>query len=84
MLNNAYTADTLLFVDDEEAERDVHIQFIVPKSWAEEWCRKNQYTSLSQFDSEYVWDESWWMYWSAVEDDVILYMETLDQEVYIR
>ena len=67
-----YTANTLEYRDTETEERDVIVWFTVPKEWAEEWCKNNEFESLEEFDTEYVWDDSWEMYLSAQNDDVIL------------
>ena len=67
-----YTANTLEYRDTDTEERDVIVWFTVPKEWAEEWCKNNEFESLEEFDTKYIWDDSWEMYLSAQEDDVIL------------
>ena len=67
-----YVTNTLEYRDTDTEERDVVIWFTVPKEWAEKWCKENNWESLEEFDTEYIWDNSWEMYESAKKDNIIL------------
>lgn len=67
-----YTANTLEYRDTDTGERDIVIWFTVPKEWAEKWCKGNKWESLEEFKAEYIWDDSWKMYQSAMKDGVVL------------
>ena len=69
---NIYKANTLLYKDTETEMNDVLVWFTVPKEWAEKWCKENEFESLETFDTEYVWDDSYNMYISALEDNVVI------------
>ena len=69
---NTYKANTLLYKDTETEMNDVLVWFTVPKEWAEKWCKENEFESLETFDTEYVWDDSYEMYVSALEDNVVI------------
>lgn len=71
------TFSTLIYRDNETEEKDVVVYFTVPRGWAEKWVEDNapEYESLEDFFDNYIWDESYSMYESAVEDDVILHIE---------
>lgn len=80
-----YSADTIEYrntdTDELYEERDVVFWFDVPKEWAENWCKKNGYNSLEEFDEEYIWDNSWNMYCSAKEDNVVIGTREVENEV---
>lgn len=71
-MKETYIADTLLYEDDEYETKDVQVWFTVPRDWATEWCKENEWESLDQFNDEYIWDDSYEMYIAALDDDVIL------------
>lgn len=68
-----YIANTIIYRDTEEECSDVIVWFTIPKEWAENWCKKNEWESLENFDTEYVWDDSYEMYIAAMEDNVIIH-----------
>ena len=72
---HTYTASTIVYRDTENDERDVIVYFTVPEDWAEKWCKENGYTCLEKFEREYIWDDSYEMYTSAIEDNVIVRVE---------
>lgn len=82
---NIYSANTIEYrntdTDELYEERDVVFWFDVPKSWAEKWCEKNGYNSLVEFNSEYIWDDSWNMYCSAKEDNVVIGVREIEDEL---
>lgn len=82
---NVYSADTIEYrnidVNGLYEERDVVFWFDVPKEWAENWCKKNGYSSLDEFDEEYIWDDSWDMYCSAKKDNVIISTREVENEI---
>ena len=71
-----YGADTVEYrtIDTDELyeEQDVVFWFYVPNEWADKWCKENGYDSLEEFDTEYVWSDSWEMYTSAKHDNVVI------------
>lgn len=83
-----YSADTIEYrnIDTDEfyEERDVVFWFDVPNEWAEEWCKKNGYSSLEEFDKEYIWNDSWNMYCSAKEDNVVISIRETENEVVYK
>lgn len=80
-----YTADTIEYrntdTDELYEERDVVFSFDVPKKWAKKWCKENDWKSLEEFDTEYIWDNSWDMYCSAKEDNVVISTREIENEV---
>ena len=80
-----YSADTIEYrntdADELYEERDVVFWFDVPTEWAENWCKKNGYNSIKEFDEEYIWDDSWNMYCSAKEDNVVIDTREVENEV---
>ena len=81
MINNeTYTADTLEYRDTDTEEKDAVFLFTVPREWAENWCKNNEWESLEEFDSEYIWDDSWLMYQSAMDDNVVIDTEDINVE----
>ena len=68
-----YIANTLIYRDTETECNDVVVWFTISKEWAETWCKKNEWESLENFDTEYVWDDSYEMYIAAMEDNVIIH-----------
>ena len=76
-MSNIYTFSTLEYRDTETEEKDVVVYFTVPREWAEKWVEDNapEYESLEDFFDNYIWDESYSMYESAVEDGVIIRTE---------
>ena len=82
-----YSADTIeyrnTYTDESYEEKDVVFWFDVPEEWAEKWCKDNGYSSLEEFNDRYVWDDSWNMYCSAREDNVVInIIETESEVVY--
>jgi len=80
-----YSAETIEYRDTETKEayeeRDVVFWFHVPKEWAEKWCKEYGYESLEKFDEEYIWDDSWNMYCSAKEDEVVIRVEEIENDI---
>ena len=80
-----YSADTIEYrdvsTDELYEERDVVFWFDVQKEWAENWCKENGYGSLEEFDNEYIWDNSWDMYCSAKEDNVVIDVREVENEI---
>lgn len=84
-----YSADTIEYrnteTDELYEEKDIVFWFDVPKEWAENWCKKNGYNSLAEFDNNYVWDDSWNMYCSAKEDNIVVDVREVEDElVYLQ
>lgn len=84
-LNNLYCVETIEYreIDTEEkyVELDVVFCFFVPREWAENWCKKNDWDSLDEFDNEYIWNYSWDMYCSAENDDVVDHIEEIEKYI---
>ena len=80
-----YSANTIEYrnIDTDELyeERDIVFWFDVPKEWAEKWCKNNGYNSLEEFDGEYIWSNSWDMYCSAIEDNVVIDTKEISNEI---
>ena len=79
-----YTAETIEYSTTETEElyeeRDIVFNFSVPYEWAEKWCEQNGYNSIGEFDSSYIWEDSWYMYCAACKERVVVNRVELENE----
>lgn len=81
--DNLYSAETIEYINIETEESykeiDTVFCFYVPREWAENWCKNNNWISLDEFDTQYIWSNSWDMYCSAKEDNVLVRVEETEK-----
>lgn len=69
--DDIFTAETVTF-SYEDNEPDCDVWFDVPKEWADNWCKGNEFSGIEDFDNTYVFDDSHDMYLAAMEEGTLI------------